>query len=139
MSTLVIRNQVGELGRLNQAIEQFARESGLAAGEQHAIELVLEELVTNAIHHGYPEGGEHELSVGLRMEGRVIEMRVEDDGLPFDPTRAEKADTESSIADRAIGGLGIHLVKNLVHEMVYARRQGRNVLTLRRTVGPDPG
>jgi anti-sigma regulatory factor (Ser/Thr protein kinase) len=136
---LVIRNQVAELSRLNQAIEQFARESDLPAGERHTIELVLEELVTNAIHHGYPEGGEHELSIGLRMDGRVIEMRLEDDGLPFDPTRADEADTESSIADRAIGGLGIHLVKNLVHEMAYARRQGRNLLTLRRIVGPDPG
>ena len=139
MSTLVIQNDVGELRRLNQAIEQFARECDLPAGEQNAIELVLEELVTNAIHHGYPEGGEHEMSIGLRMDGNVIEMRLEDDGHPFDPTRAEEADTKSSIADRAIGGLGIHLVKNLVHEMAYARRQGRNVLTLRRVVGPDPG
>ncbi len=139
MSTLVIRNQVEELRRLNQAIEQFARESDLPTGERNAIELVLEELVTNAIQHGYPEGGEHEMSVGLRMDGRVIEIRLEDDGQPFDPTRAEEADTESSIADRAIGGLGIHLVKSLVDEIVYARRQGRNVLTLRRVVGPPAG
>jgi serine/threonine-protein kinase RsbW len=134
MSTLVLQNRVAELRRLNQAIEKFARESDLPAADQSAIELVLEELVTNAIHHGYPEGGEHEMSIGLRMDGRVIEMRLEDDGLPFDPTRAAQADTETSIEDRAIGGLGIHLVKNLVHEMAYARRQGRNVLTLRRNV-----
>jgi anti-sigma regulatory factor (Ser/Thr protein kinase) len=134
LSALILRNRLEELRRLNEAIESFARASELPAGEQRAIELVLEELVTNAIRHGYPEGGEHELSVGLRMEGDTIEIRLEDDGEPFDPTRAESADTESSIEDRAIGGLGIHLVKSLVHQMAYARRQGRNVLTLRRHV-----
>jgi anti-sigma regulatory factor (Ser/Thr protein kinase) len=132
LSALILRNRVEELRRLNAAIESFARASDLPAGEQRAIELVLEEVVTNAIRHGYPDGGEHELSVELCMEGDTVEIRLEDDGQPFDPTRAEPADTESSIEDRAIGGLGIHLVKSLVHEMSYARQQGRNVLTLRR-------
>lgn len=133
-TSLTLRNRLEELQTVNRAVAEFARDGDLPATERNAIELVLEELVTNAIHHGYSDEDEHEISIELRWDGEIVEIRFEDDGVPFDPTRAEDPDTESAIADRAVGGLGLHLVKNFMEDIAYAREAGRNVLTLRRNV-----
>jgi anti-sigma regulatory factor (Ser/Thr protein kinase) len=55
---------------------------------------------------------------------------VSDNGIPFDPTTKENADTTLSAEDREIGGLGIHLVRQLMDEIHYRREEDTNVLTL---------
>ncbi len=57
-------------------------------------------------------------------------MTISDDGVPFNPLTAATPDTGLSVADREIGGIGIHLVRNLVDEVSYQRRIDKNVLTL---------
>ena len=52
------------------------------------------------------------------------------DGPPFDPFRQAAPDTTLSVADRPIGGLGIHLVRELMDEVSYERRDARNVVIL---------
>ena len=53
-----------------------------------------------------------------------------DSGVAFDPTLKEKADTTLSAEDRQIGGLGIHLVREIMDTINYIREGGKNVLTL---------
>ena len=55
---------------------------------------------------------------------------VRDDARPFDPTGAAAPDLDAALDDRAVGGLGIHLVQSMMDEVGYARRDGRNVTTL---------
>jgi anti-sigma regulatory factor (Ser/Thr protein kinase) len=62
--------------------------------------------------------------------GESLRFKVVDDGLPFNPLEAEKPDTSLPLQDRGIGGLGIHLVVNLVDEVTYERRGEQNVITL---------
>ena len=71
-------------------------------------------------------------SIELRVEagaGRLAVI-VEDDGKPFNPFAMEAPDTELDIEERAIGGLGIHLVRNVMDHVAYQRRTDRNVVTL---------
>ena len=54
-----------------------------------------------------------------------------DNGRPFDPLNdAPEPDLDSGVADRAVGGLGVHLVRTMMDEMRYRRDRGRNHLTL---------
>ena len=55
---------------------------------------------------------------------------VSDSGIPFDPTKQKEEDTSLSAEDREIGGLGIHLVRQLMDEIRYERVEGKNILTL---------
>ncbi len=56
-------------------------------------------------------------------------VTVSDDGHEFDPLGAGAPDLTSDAEDREIGGLGIHLLKNLLTELRYERVGGRNVVT----------
>jgi anti-sigma regulatory factor (Ser/Thr protein kinase) len=50
--------------------------------------------------------------------------------VPFNPLDEATPDTNLSIEDRQIGGLGIHLVINMVDDISYRRTADKNVLTL---------
>ena len=68
------------------------------------------------------------LEVQVTREEIVVVLR--DNGNPFDPSRAESPDLEASLADRTLGGLGIHLIQSLSDAVSYAREEDRNVLRL---------
>jgi anti-sigma regulatory factor (Ser/Thr protein kinase) len=53
-----------------------------------------------------------------------------DDGLPFNPLGIEAPDTELGLEEREIGGLGIHLVRNMMDKVSYRRRIDKNVITV---------
>ena len=55
---------------------------------------------------------------------------ISDHGIPFDPTQSPEADISLSAEERAIGGLGIHLVRQIMDEIHYERKDDMNVLTL---------
>ena len=59
-----------------------------------------------------------------------LEFTISDEGKPFDPTAAPEADTEAGLAQRRIGGLGIHLVRQIMDNVRYEWKDGRNVLNL---------
>ncbi len=61
-------------------------------------------------------------------------MRIIDDGKAFDPRDAKAPDTTAALMDRQLGGLGIHLVRNLMDHIEYRREGGRNHLTLTRNL-----
>ena len=66
---------------------------------------------------------------GCKKEERLI-FTITDSGVPFDPTKKEEVDTTLSAEEREIGGLGIHLVRQIMDEVSYERIDDKNVLTL---------
>ncbi len=58
-------------------------------------------------------------------------LEIVDDGQEFNPLDVPEADTASKMDERAIGGLGIHLVRNLMDEMKYAYRNKKNHLIMK--------
>ena len=66
--------------------------------------------------------------------GKQLIFTISDSGIPFDPTAAPEADTTLSAEERQIGGLGIHLVRQLMDEVRYERIDDKNILTLVKTL-----
>ena len=85
-------------------------------------------MLSNIVNHG---GGTIEL--GIKLAGRALTATIADDGPPFDPLGRAAPDTDLGIDEREIGGLGIHLVRELMDELGYARENGRNLLRLTKT------
>jgi anti-sigma regulatory factor (Ser/Thr protein kinase) len=132
MFTFTLRSQVSELEVLCRRLEEIGTRLNLSRRCLFEINLVLDELFTNIVSYGFKDEREHEIQVSLKAEGDVLVVAVEDDGVPFNPVKRKEPELPTAIEDCQIGGLGIHLIKNLVHEPVYCRRGKRNVLTFKK-------
>ncbi len=119
---LIMRNDIEQIPTLAEWIE------GLGVPEElnMPINLALEEVVSNVMLYAYPHSS-----------GRVIVehtapmvFTITDSGIPFDPTKQKEADITLSAEERQIGGLGIHLVRQIMDEVIYERIEDKNVLTL---------
>jgi serine/threonine-protein kinase RsbW len=101
-------------------------------------------VLANVVRHGLESRGqaatvELELRLDVGVEPPVCEVVVADDGPEFDPLSATEPDTSLGVEERPIGGLGIALVRRLMDEIEYERREGRNRLRLRRRLVPMEG
>lgn len=97
----------------------------------YAVDMALEELLTNTIKYGYDDTGAHQIAVLLRLDGAGLYIRLEDDGHPFDPTRAPEPDLNLPVEDRPIGGLGLAMVRHNFPHFTYTRTENRNRIELR--------
>ncbi len=76
--------------------------------------------------------------MALGWRRRRLRISFVDDGLPFDSLAFRGPDLAGAADERGIGGLGIHIVRSLVHQARYRRDGDRNHLHLmRRTASPS--
>ena len=129
------RNSISELEKLHEVITTFAETHRIGEEVSHAVTLALDEILTNVITYGCTDGKEHIIRLTLGKEGEEIRMVIEDDGIPFDPTRNVDPDIGASVEDRQVGGLGIYFAKRLTDSMTYRREGERNILVLSKRVG----
>ena len=121
-SALMMRNDIEQIPTLAEWLEGV----GIPEEMNMPINLALEEIVSNVMLYAYPHSS-----------GRVVVehtppmiFTITDSGIPFDPTQQKEADITLSAEERQIGGLGIHLVRQIMDEVQYERVDDKNVLTL---------
>lgn len=129
-TSLELRPEISELTRLATAFASFAAQHAVPADAVNALQLSLEEIVTNAIVHGYQQSGSKTVQVTLTARPGEVVAEIEDEAPAFDPLARAMPDLDQPLEDRPIGGLGIHLVKNLMDAVSYQRDGNRNRLTL---------
>lgn len=129
-----LRNKFEEIEALARAVESFAAANNLPEQAVFQVNLCLDELLTNTINYGFPEGGEHEITVEIVLQGETLVITTRDDGLAFNPLEQAEADVSQSVEERPIGGLGIHLVRNMMDEIEYRRESGQNVLVMKKLI-----
>lgn len=94
------------------------------------INLALEEAVSNVILYAYPKETDGLVDVEAILRRDSITFLVVDSGIPFDPTAAPEIDLNVPLENRPIGGLGIHLVRQLMDTVHYERKEEKNYLTM---------
>lgn len=127
-----IKNQVGELEKVNAFIEEIGEELQLDMELLMNLNLVMEEMVSNVIFYAYPEGKTADIELSAECTGHTLTFVLSDKGREFDPTMKEDIDTATDPADRELGGLGIYIVKNIMNEVTYQRLEGKNLLTMKK-------
>lgn len=124
-----IQNDSALIPRLVEQVESYLMDQEVPARPVSSVALCLEELLLNTIQYGYDDTETHEIGVEVQVLDDRMKVEILDDAKPFDPTReAPEPDLEASVHERQIGGLGIHLVKNLVDSIAYERHLGKNRL-----------
>ncbi len=128
---IALRNEEAEITRLQAELEAFCDIHQVPAKAQMQVSMALEELVLNCIKYGYPEGGADHIEVRVSTDGKALTCRISDGGRAFDPfSDAPPPDLSSALADRRVGGLGVHIVKKTMDSVVYERVGGRNAVTV---------
>lgn len=131
--TLALRNDLDEVTHFTAFIEAFGESHQLPGDTVFNLTLALEELVVNVIKHGYEDEAAHEFYVRIRVEAGEVIAEIEDDGKPFNPvTDTGEYHLREVLHHQPIGGLGVHLVKNLMDKLDYERRGNRNLTRVRK-------
>ncbi len=128
-ASLVIPNDLDELTRVGEWISAWAKQNALPDLMSGQIDLCAAEAVTNVISYAHEDSQAHEVFLQMDREGDAIRLRIEDDGMAFDPTRAT-IPTPVTLQNERIGGWGISIMRRLSSEMHYSRLDERNRLTL---------
>ncbi|MEI6642765.1 MAG: ATP-binding protein [Novosphingobium sp.] len=118
------------------AINEWLRAQGEGFAMWTAVafkmELCVEEIVTNAIKYGFVGDTAKDgwVEIGLLASGGGLKLCIADNALPFNPLEHVQNAPPTSLESAPIGGLGIHLVRELAETVRYDRIGGRNVLTI---------
>ncbi len=127
---LSIKNRVDEIVRVKQSFNAFAERHGIAAGVRRKMNAVFEELLNNIVSYGHRDEGDHTIEVRAELSADRLAVTITDDGSPFNPFMSAVPDLTVSLEEREPGGLGIHLVRNMMDEVSYRRRTNKNVVIL---------
>jgi anti-sigma regulatory factor (Ser/Thr protein kinase) len=130
---LQIANNLGALCAGNERVREFLGKCAAPTEAAFLAELVIEELVTNTIKYGYDDDGEHVIRVSVRFEAGALTIEVRDDGHAFNPLEQANPDFSIPAEERPIGGLGLHLVRQMTDEVRYERQNGENVVVATKT------
>ena len=137
-ASLVLANDAADLRRLAGFVEEYARRVALPDKVSFAIQLCLEEAISNVIRHGAAAGAATRIVATLRRDGSEVTLCVEDDGAPFNPTLVAPPALAVSLDDVKIGGLGVHLMREFSSRMCYERTADTNRLHLAFCLAPQP-
>jgi serine/threonine-protein kinase RsbW len=132
--TIRIRADVSEIERLNRVVRHFGELHEIPGRTLYSVNLALDELVTNAILYGFDEVNTEEIVIRIDATLAEVVATMEDHGREFDPLQAPVPNLDAPLAERSIGGLGIHLVRSLMDRVDYRRDGSKNVLTVRRRI-----
>ena len=128
--TIEVKNRHDAIASAAEKAEAWLEAYDPSPKAMYLVPLAIEEIVTNCIHYGYDDAEDHTIVITLHVADQTLTMTVVDDGHAFDPLANDPPDLTLAVEDRPIGGLGIHLLKNLTDGMSYERRDGFNRLTL---------
>ncbi len=130
-NSIVLPNDIATIPQLSEFVETTCETAGVDdMAMTMSLNLALEEAVVNVMDYAYPAGTKGEVTIEAFDEGTCLKFVISDHGTPFDPTQKADIDTTLPAEKRSIGGLGIHLVRQIMDTVSYCYVDGQNILTL---------
>lgn len=129
---ITLTNDVSQVPQLTDFVDLVCEKVNFDAATTMQMNLAMEEAVVNVMNYAYPEGTTGDIHIVAAANDKRLKFIISDNGIPFDPTMRKEVDTTLSAEERPIGGLGIHLVTQLMDSINYERKDNMNVLTLRK-------
>jgi len=130
--SITLPNNVETTPQLSDFVEKVCIALDIDDYTTTQLNLAIEEAVVNAMLYAYPVGTEGKILIEAEANEVRLKFTITDSGKPFDPTARKDVDTSLSAEERPIGGLGIHLVRQIMDSINYERLNDKNVLTLRK-------
>jgi len=131
---LELENTMDSILLATKQVSTWLEQVAAPAECQELAAITLEEIVLNCIKYGYDDEARHTIEVSWVLGNDRFRMTIRDDGHPFNPLEAPPPNLTDNLEDRPIGGLGIYLLRQLWSDIEYRRQDGRNCLTLTKSL-----
>jgi len=135
-TTLILKNDPSELNRVANLLASLCAENAISLNVGYDLTLALHEIIANVIKHGFADGHPHQFTVRISLNRDEFMAQVEDDGWEFNPIAHPSPNLSIPLTERKVGGLGLHFVRTLMDGFEYERVGGKNLVTLRKKIGP---
>jgi len=119
-----------ELTQCLSAAGRFLAGCALQQKARSAAGLTLEELLINAIKYGSPNGDGHDIRVAIDLDPIHVQITVEDNGIPFGPTRQPPPEFPTDARHAKVGGFGLEMIREMNPSMHYERNGSGNRITV---------
>jgi serine/threonine-protein kinase RsbW len=119
-----------ELEKVFQFLQQKENEFGCTDRQKMEIDLCVEEVFMNMVRHNSSMDNKIEISVDKKGENKIIICLIDHEENPFDITKTDDVDLEDYIEKKKSGGLGIHLIKQLMDEISFEHQRGNSKITM---------
>jgi serine/threonine-protein kinase RsbW len=135
---LTVKNDLREVERVNQILRDFWVRSALLEEFEAPVTMCLEEILSNVIRHGCVPGQDYDIRVRYSLDDVPggIEVEVSDNARAFNPLALPTPDLTVPLERRKAGGLGVFLVRQMMDEVRYEYRDGRNHFWFRKRWPP---
>ena len=132
---LVVDAKIGNIIEITKFVDSVLDEYGCELKPKLQIDVAIDEIASNIALYAYRgNDGFIKTQIELLEDGNRVMMRFIDGGMPFDPLKHGAPDITASARDRVVGGLGIHIMKKTMDDVVYEYNGGKNILTLTKTI-----
>lgn len=136
MKEMTVAATLENLDNIQAFVEEQLEENSCPLKAVVQISVAVEEIYVNIARYAYhPEIGEATVRCSVGGDPLQVTIQFLDRGKPFNPLAKEDADITLCAEERAIGGLGILMVKKSMDQVEYAYRDGKNILTILKVVG----
>ena len=134
MEKRVYKAESDKLHDVLSFIESKLEEKECNLKAQMMITVMVEEIFINIASYAYPNSsGETTICLDFDDKDNVVITFV-DNGIEFNPLEKEDPDITLSAEERKIGGLGIYMVKKTMDDVIYERKDGNNILTIKKGI-----
>jgi len=131
--TFHYRNDIQDVSRIDTDLSQLASEWSIPDSELRQVVVIIEELLSNIVRFAFPDPNEQLIEVRITKAGRVLTIRITDNGIPFNPLDYHPSPTTDPASSDA-GGMGIILVRTFSDSIEYNRNKDKNRLTITKII-----
>ena len=131
---IVLANDTKEVPKLQTLVDEVCEAMEFDEKTSMQMRIAIEEAVVNVMDYAYPPGQRGEVTIEATSTDGCLKFTIIDSGKPFDPTVQAAVDTSLPARERRIGGLGIHIVRQMMDSINYERMDNLNVLTLKKNL-----
>ena len=135
MKELTVEARPGSIPRIIEFVDGELDGLGCPEKTKTQIDIAIDELCSNIARYAYDgESGEMTVTVEGESAPGTVSIPFQDEGKAFNPLASEEPDVTLSARERRVGGLGIFLVRKSMDDVRYEYRDGKNILTIRKTL-----
>lgn len=136
MKELTVEAAVGNIPLVTDFVEAQLDALDCPIKARMQIDIAIDELFGNIAHYAYTPGtGPATVRVDVSEDPLAVTITFVDMGVPYNPLAKEDPEVGLAAEDRAIGGLGIYMVKKSMDSIEYEYKDGHNILRIRKKIG----
>ena len=133
MNTITVPATIDQLDTVLAFLQEQLADVNCPDDTQMQVSIAAEEIFVNIANYAYvPNSGDATIRCQVDKEKDPVQITIEflDSGIPYDPLAREGPDVTLSAEARDVGGLGIFMVKQMMDNVTYDYRDGKNILTI---------